>query len=182
MTEESPMFRQYFHWLYDRVCAERDIESDNSYTLVADVMHRNKFQVIVPLDENRVADAAELRNGFVRTRIREPLDASSIIYPDATIFEVLVALALKAQIMVEIPMREWFAIFLENLDLRQFDDRFCLGGYPPIIGKRLKKFNERKYRPNGQGGLFPLKRPLQDQRTVELWYQMGAYMNENHLY
>jgi hypothetical protein len=32
---------------------------------------------------------------------------------------------------------------------------------------------------NGTGGLFPLKMPKVNQRRVEIWYQMSAFIEEN---
>jgi hypothetical protein len=36
----------------------------------------------------------------------------------------------------------------------------------------------RTYEPNGVGGFFPLENPNEDQREVELWYQMSAYVDD----
>jgi len=37
----------------------------------------------------------------------------------------------------------------------------------------------RTYNENGNGGLFPLRDSDQDQRQVEIWYQLSAYLLEN---
>ena len=39
---------------------------------------------------------------------------------------------------------------------------------------------ERRYLEDGDGGLFPLKCPRKDQRRVEIWYQMSAWVIENY--
>jgi hypothetical protein len=36
----------------------------------------------------------------------------------------------------------------------------------------------RTYRPNGQGGFFPLKNPQEDQTKIEIWYQLNEYVME----
>ena len=36
----------------------------------------------------------------------------------------------------------------------------------------------RTYRWDGHGGLFPLNEPEKDQREVEIWYQLSAYLLE----
>jgi hypothetical protein len=46
----------------------------------------------------------------------------------------------------------------------------------------LHKLNNRTYSKLGKGGLFPLRSSAYDQRKVELWYQMAAFMTENHMY
>jgi hypothetical protein len=33
---------------------------------------------------------------------------------------------------------------------------------------------------SGLGGMFPLEDPREDQRAIEIWYQMMAYINENY--
>ncbi len=43
----------------------------------------------------------------------------------------------------------------------------------------LERLIWRQYQEDGQGGFFPLAWPEQDQREVELWYQMNAYLAEN---
>ena len=44
----------------------------------------------------------------------------------------------------------------------------------------LDGFINRQYEANGEGGLFPLKGVCEDQREVEIWYQMNAYLYEHH--
>jgi hypothetical protein len=46
----------------------------------------------------------------------------------------------------------------------------------------LERVKNRDYETDGHGGLFPLRNPPEDQRQVELWYQMGHWMAENDLY
>lgn len=43
----------------------------------------------------------------------------------------------------------------------------------------FKQLNSRYYKSDGFGGLFPLSNPMGDQRYVEVWYQMMAYLAEN---
>ena len=47
------------------------------------------------------------------------------------------------------------------------------------IDEILNKFIDRTYRASGYGGLFPLRHSKEDQRKVEIWYQMAAYLIEN---
>ena len=44
----------------------------------------------------------------------------------------------------------------------------------------LNKIIDRGYSRRGVGGLFPLKYSKNDQRKVELWYQMHSYLIENY--
>jgi len=54
------------------------------------------------------------------------------------------------------------------------DDRFN----PNKIDKTIMIFLNRDYQPNGQGGLFTLKKPKYDLRQAEIWYQMCWYLDE----
>jgi hypothetical protein len=38
----------------------------------------------------------------------------------------------------------------------------------------------RTYDPDGSGGFFPLLHSKKDQRQIEIWYQMHAYVRELH--
>ena len=40
---------------------------------------------------------------------------------------------------------------------------------------------ERRYDEDGKGNIFPLKDPIKDQKTVEIWYQMQSYLLEKNL-
>jgi hypothetical protein len=173
---------QYFNWLYDQVFAVRDVLSAYSYTMVCDRMHQIKFQALVQYDENRIAGGSELRNEFLKTSEAHLLYKTELMYEDASVFEVLVGLAKQANFMVEKTVADWFWIFITNLKLDGYTDQFVHNKPVYQIDRTLNKFNRRTYRANGVGGIFPLERPLTDQRRVELWYQMGAYMTDNHMY
>ncbi len=165
---------RYFDWLYDQIRA-------GSYVLLCQIMHETTFRVLVDYDENRVGDVNELRLNFMTVTRIDPLDEDSLTRPDVTVFEILVCLARRAEDQTRLPMQVWFGMFIENLGLRSFtDDNFAL--HRRQIVQILRRFNDRLYRPNGQGGLFPLRNPRGDQRQVELWYQLGYYLTENEMY
>ena len=47
----------------------------------------------------------------------------------------------------------------------------------PYVNSVVKKFLKRDYEPNGQGGLFTIKKCRDDLRDVEIWYQMCWYLD-----
>ena len=65
-----------------------------------------------------------------------------------------------------------------NLGLDKFDDKHYNSDY---VYEILGKFVRREYDFNGRGGLFPLKNVQNDQRKVEIYYQMLAYLSENYV-
>jgi hypothetical protein len=146
-------------------------------------MHQVEFSALVPYDENRIAVAAGLRNQFQKfTGPLGPEELSDLLTPNASVFEVLVGLAGSADDMIPLTLRTWFQIFIENLGLDRYDDDYVMKRSTWPAERIINTFNNRSYRPNGRGGIFPLKHPQHDQREVELWYQMGAYMTENGMY
>lgn len=74
-------------------------------------------------------------------------------------------------------VEQWFWEMLRNLRLLEEDDQsvdeYC-------VMKKLNTWMNRDYRANGDGGLFPLKDPYRDQRSVPIWDQMAAYLNERY--
>jgi hypothetical protein len=182
VTTAKPLEERYFSWLYSKVRATRDGAPGMSYTEVCSSMHRVKFDWHIPNDDNRAADGRELRVDFLnKEEHRDPNERDKEwLELDASVFEVLVALCLRANFMIDIPVELFFEMFLVNLNLQG-----CVDTGKKQTGKInrvIKKLNERQYSQNGQGGLFPLQNPPSDQRRVELWYQMSAYMTENHMY
>ena len=178
----NPLLEDYFSWLYDKVFAVRDPYSEHSYTTVCRRMHNITFQALVEFDENRIVDGSELRNEFLRSCGGDLLFQTELIYEDSSVFEVLVGLARRAESMISVPMMDVFWIFVRNLNLTRYNDRFIHSKPVWQIDRTISKFNRRAYRANGVGGIFPLTNPLTDQRQIELWYQMGSYMTENKMY
>lgn len=174
----------YFEFLYDKVFDVWDNNSPDSFVVVAAFMHQIEFQALVPYDENRIADAAGLRNEFQRwAGSMGPEELNDLMLPNASIFEVLIALADKADHMVTLGgIRIWFRVFIENLGLDKYNDLYCQTRATFPIERALIRFNNRQYSPSGRGGIFPLRQPEEDQRQVELWYQMGAYMKDKAMY
>ena len=179
--DANPLHDQYFRWLYDRVIPILQSDSLSSYGVVCTAMHNIIFQARVPHDDNRIAAVTELRDAFLATDpYIFPHDRNDVLLRDASIFEVLVMLATQANFMIDLDDFKWFQIFLKNLGLDLYCDAYCLDHGTGHIFRVLRRFNTRTYRPNGQGGLFPLKNPGGDQRKTELWYQLGAWVNEHN--
>lgn len=179
--DAKPLTKLYFRWLYDQVMAVNDPQGLSSYWNVCALMMDLVFLDLVEYDSNRIAEATILRDEFLATQKGITIhDRNDFLFPDASIFEVLVALARRANFMVEMDLYKWFQLFLRNLGLDRYNDWYCNSHFTGNIGRILNRFNSRTYQPNGhRGGLFPLAHPTRDQRGVELWYQMGAYINEH---
>jgi hypothetical protein len=92
---------------------------------------------------------------------------------------MLISLSRRLGYQLSKPADECFRIFMENLELNHYTDEAYSKSVEKKVDKALDRVINRTYLPNGSGGLFPLKRALQDQRRIELWYQMSAFVIES---
>jgi len=174
--------QDYFEWLCEKIHVD---QGDRSYWILMKDLHSKIFIPFVPHDENRAFDGLELREDYMR----------DIWYPkyeevegDCTVLEMLVGLAKRIDFETTDPYTNdtsdktvyWFWEMIDNLGLIKFDDDSYveLGGFH-YVTKIIDSFVKRKYRRNGCGGLFPLEKSNKDQRKIEIWYQMSAYLNEH---
>ena len=136
------------------------------------------FFSLIPHDENRSKDGLFLRWEFMRTVDDEI---------PCTMLEMLVALAEDiAYELQDLPnerdVSEIFWEMLYNIGLEDLDDDCFFevnGRY--FVEEAVQRVIDRTYGPNGEGGLFPLRHNIFDQRQVELWYQAQSYISENYL-
>lgn len=149
-------------------------------------MHQVEFTPLVPFDENRAAVALTFRDQFrAAAGSLGPGEIEELTAPPCSVFEVLCGLAWQANDqMIPLSMSVWFQIFIENLGLDKYPDEVinAAGRAAFNVEKIVNKFNNREYSPDGRGGIFPLRRPQHDQREVELWFQMGAYITQEGMY
>ena len=70
---------------------------------------------------------------------------------------------------------QWFWDMVRNLGLMNMtDDRFDEGH----VSKVIHIFLDRKYEPDGQGGLFKIRHCRRDLREVEIWCQLNWYLDQ----
>jgi len=140
-------------------------------------MHHKAFDWFVPNDDNRAEDGRELRweflneNGLAGDDLWMDLDCSFL--------EMLIGLSRRVAFESYGSPGEWFRRILENLEFIDYTDR----GFNSIsaldVDRTLERINNRTYDRNGHGGIFPLHHAAEDQRKVEIWYQMSAYLLSN---
>jgi hypothetical protein len=164
---------RYFKWLYGTI--EHPF---SMYTKLFAVMCDVEFVALVPFDQNRIGDALRLRNQF--SNETGVLNRALMGLP-VTVLEVLVGLSERMWELAYDPDNDnsslyWFWMLVRNLGLTDYDDPNCDEEDLSRIRDILVKFVNREYEENGTGGLFPLDYPEEDQREVELWYQMQHYM------
>lgn len=165
---------RYFEFLCDFVG-----DYEDRTELLRD-LHGVKFYSLIPNDENRGRDGEMLRDIFLDDEGQHALYFSDFRPP--SLLETLVGLSIRiefetSQSVWERSPGQWFWILIDNLGLSDStNDNYDREKVISCASDLL----ERRYGRDGNGGLFPLKKPKKDQRRVELWYQMSAYIQENY--
>lgn len=167
----------YFEWLYGQVASVRNSNPARGYWNLCKQMYMTPFVYFVPNDDNRAAYGIALREDFAdETGVDISGEWMSL---DCSMLEMLIALARQASFQDGRAPVGWFGTFLQNLKLDEFTDRRYNESIAEEVEQTLKRINDRTYDDDGDGGLFPLRHPKQNQRNVELWYQLAAYLLEN---
>lgn len=177
MSNQGTLDERYFTWLYSLVDSINNRDPQKSHWLLCEQLYLKPFEWFVPNDHNRAADGLELREDFIDQFEMYP--HNGWIDLDCSMLEMLIALARRASYESDWTPDVWFWKMLENIDLLQYNDEVFHDGIVNTVNTTLEIINRRIYKPDGQGGLFPLRDPGKDQRKVEIWYQMSAYLLEN---
>lgn len=165
---------RYQNWLRDLV-----EKPSPFYQILFDMAWETPYEWFVPNDDNRAEDGLNLRNRFeLETSIKLPN------LGDCRMLEFLIALAIRmneATYQYDDPNKiaYWFWQLVSNMHMDRFDDFYSYYRIRDDIAEGFERLNARKYHYDGSnGGLFPLENPVEDQREVEIWYQMMAYLQE----
>lgn len=169
----------YHSWIIKKMRAENHLIL---FDILGDVQFR--WEPAVPMDKNRESDGRNLRNVFeyeTGNMVPEIMDK----WP-ASFLETVVAMAesMESNIMyspgTDTDSSTWFWMMLSNIGIAQCDDDWFVSRNDGIdyVMEKVNKVLNRTYSRSGEGGFFPLDRPESDQRCVQLWYQMNAYILE----
>lgn len=170
----------YFDWLYGLVSDWPELKK-RSYKKLLYCLYTIDFEYLLPMDANRYDDGIELRYKFGKERnIDQRKIASELDNKPCSILEMMIALAIRMEDDVmdnpeeDNRTAEWFWVMIDSLGLYDQDDiLYCRD----IIGRKMKKFNDRLYGPNGKGGLFTIPDCSEDLRDVEIWCQAMWWLN-----
>lgn len=182
----SSLAEGYFRWLAPQIREDDGLSNPNRefWGLLA-LMHETQFDCANPNDDNREGDGRDLRVEFCRDVANVPTDSLRSL-GQASFLEVLIALSRRLEFNAGRGPRNrsgsapgWAWVLLNNLNLHNLAD--------PLSRRSARKAQDilytcihREYPPDGVGGFFPLEEPEEDQRNVEIWYQMAAYIDEMH--
>ena len=166
----------YFQWLRDHVETPHRRNGLTWEGLLAQ-LHSKEFVWTVPNDDNRLHDAADMRQEFSH---EYEVDTSELLLTvPISVLEIIVVLSRHIEFQIDGKARQWAWQLIENMGLGKYSDPVS-PRMSDLIDDHLEVFIWRNYPPNGEGGLFPLKLPPEDQRRVELWFQMHAWIDENY--
>jgi len=172
----APLDEQYFEWLYKQVSSVRLRNPSRTYWRLLRQLYTKEFVWHVANDDNRVEDGRDLRVEFARqSRVRIDSDWLDL---GCSMLEMMLGLSRRLAFEAGGESRDWFWQLIENLGLTTFNDMNYNESYEREVDRVLEDIIWRRYRPDGSGGLFPLRYPDRDQRKVELWYQLNAYILE----
>ena len=166
----------YFQWLYSLTGSVKLRDKKKTHWTLLRQLFKKEFVWIVPNDDNRVEDGRDLRFVFS--------DATGVALDQewmdlgCSMLEMLIALAHRLQFEDGRKADKWFWRLMDNLDLEELTDKVWGDMTEEAVDDVLERVIWRQYEPDGLGGLFPLEHPTTDQREVEIWYQLSAYLLE----
>lgn len=179
----EPLDEQYLTWLYSQVASVKLSKNPRrSYWTLIRALYKTEFVWFVPNDDNRMEDGRDLRQEFIEEEGLGVVDHSWLTI-GCSLLEMLLALSrrLVFESGEDAGSSEWFWHLLGNLNLGNFNDvHVSTPAHEEYIHHVLETVVWRTYRSDGLGGLFPLREPREDQRKVELWYQLSHYLLEGH--
>ena len=159
---------RYLNWLGGQVHPNNGKSYEDLYAL----LHAKEFVWLIPNDDNRIADGFDVRHEYL-FRFKKRV----VLSYGCSVLEVIVGVSRRLAFICGGDAADWAWSLIENLNLHKMS-----GHIGPIRAGRiddiLETFIWRTYNPDGSGGMFPLAWPTKDQRKVEIWYQMAAYINE----
>ena len=167
--------RSYYNYLVRLV---RTPESKR-YTLLLEHLWRKEYYSILPNDQNRAKDGL-----FLRREVNEGQD-----FGPCRVLEMLIALSRRMEFQLygtdyDKTYKDLFWELVYNLDLIKFDNLEAAKDAMYLeIDRILTNWIERRYSPDGYGGVFPLnkwKKNDDKQQEVKIWYQMMLYLSENY--
>lgn len=169
----KPLDELYFIWLYRQV-ADPNVKRPSYWNLLRQFFTK-EFVWIVPNDDNRMEDGRDLRYEFAEDQGIQDVDPDWLRF-GCSMLELMVGLSRRLAFEAEGEPAAWFWELVGNLELAEYNDEF--NPYEGLVEMILDRVIWRNYERNGRGGFFPLKKAGRDQRKVEMWYQLSAYVLE----
>jgi hypothetical protein len=174
----EPLDELYLVWLYAQVEDPNLKNPRRTFWGLCRALFTTEFVWFVPNDDARIEDGRELRFEFLMDAEIPEVDAHWIDQ-GVSYLEMLIALSRRGAFQDDKTVQAWFWLMIRNAGLYECNDSYNEDFINPLVEEVTTQITHRQYHMDGRGGLFPLKRPKEDQTKIELWYQMCAYIIEN---
>lgn len=163
---------RYLTWLYGQVAEVKTRKSPRTFWNLFKQLYSTEFVWVVPNDDNRAEDGRQLRCEWA-ANTRSEVDPNWLSL-GCSFLELLIGLSRRLAFETDGDAPNWFWHLIDNLGLLDCNDRSNFKFEE--VDERLFVVIWRTYDRCGNGGLFPLRRTKNDQRKVELWYQLSEYL------
>lgn len=171
----------YYNWLCILIGIDQRTSGRN-YGILAQTLHSMEFRAKLSADKNRGMDGMQLRVNFMQQH--GPYGSSTNRGP-CTMLEFFIAMAKRMSFLMNgndscHHSEYYFWVMMRNLGLTKLtDDKWNYLNGDFYVEEAIWRVLNRQYDSDGSGGIFPLRRPKEDQRGVEFWYQMQGWLSEN---
>lgn len=168
----------YFNWLTGRIggCV-----TAASFKKLLWRLHETDFRWKLPMDENRASDGIELRWSYTCETHKTAMydEIKRALEGECSVLEMMVALAIRCEetmddVTVGNRTSYWFWEMVKSLGLGAMHDNRFDSDY---VNDILETFLDRKYAPDGRGGLFTIRNCEHDLRKVEIWSQLWWFID-----
>lgn len=163
---------RYLTWLYGQVAVVRTRKSSRTFWDLFRQLFSTEFVWIVPNDDNRAEDGRELRCEWA-TDTGTEVDRNWLSL-GCSFLELLIGLSRRLAFETDGDAANWFWQLIDNLGLLGCHDRSNFKSED--VEEATARVIWRTYQSDGNGGLFPLRQTRNDQRQVEIWYQLSEYL------
>jgi hypothetical protein len=170
----KPLDELYLNWLYAQIDDIEETNKSHTHWNLANLLYKKEFIWFIPNDDNRVEDGRYLRHEFIEDLGLVDVDPDWMAL-GCSVLEMLIGLSRRMSFLADGNPRDWFWHLIDNLALRYNDRRKIPEAFVDDV---LTTLICRTYKRTGHGGLFPLRRARHDQREVEIWSQLSAYLTE----
>jgi hypothetical protein len=173
MSQIQEIDVQYYEWLISHI----KVGPQKEYYELFELLHNTEFTWFIPNDDNRIGDGEQLRNHFMRSVHDRRYTPGDLKLEWISVLEVIIALSRRLEFIAGGDAPSWAWRLIKNLGLNKMPDPLSVRKTEKIKAT-LEDLIWRQYEPTGHGGFFPLKRTINDQTKVEIWYQMQEYVME----
>lgn len=180
-AEKYEIEYSYFQFLMRLINNERPQPPARNYGVLLRFMYNMEFEYIIPLDENRAYDGLNLRYLFSTEAPYNYNDILNALDEPCSILEMIIGLAHRIETDITCEpdgidrTSEWFWQMISSLGLEDMTDSNFNSDKVIDI---LRRFLNRRYAKNGQGGLFTVENYDRDMRDIEIWYQANIWLNK----